>query len=292
MKAISILGIVVFTMVTSAVSAQESKVRTDRFKAIDSDGNEVITIREMKSYYRYKETKDGDRIDPKKMFYALDKNENSIITLSEYLKGEDWKLAYKYVDKWQYSITEEDVAKSEGIKKDKARIKFEKIDTDRNDTLYKNEVVTFYKGIVNKKTGDPVNAKLNFYTYDINEDGFITFNEFTQKADWKKGHDRLIAAQDKENPRDPNEPSEAYIKKRIEMFNSADSDKNFKLSIEELNVFYQDKLNKQGKPVNALFQFFGLDKNEDNSLELGEFASKIDIQLARKKYKAANGNKK
>lgn len=291
MKIISILGIVLFTMVVSTINAQQDKARIDRFKSIDADGNEVITIREMKSYYDGKVTKDGELMDYKKMFYALDANENSIITLNEYIKGEDWKLAYKYVDKWKHKVSEVANEQREEDKKDKARLKFEKIDVDRNDTLYITEVITFYKGMVNNKTGDPINGKLNFYTHDINNDGHITFTEFTQKADWKKGHDRLKAAENKANPRNPNEPSEAYIKKRINEFSIVDADTNYKITIEELTEYYKDKINNKGKPVNALFQFFGLDKNEDGSIELGEFASKIDVALARKKYKAMNGKK-
>jgi hypothetical protein len=139
------------------------------------------------------------------------------------------------------------------------------------------------------KTGDTVNAKLNFYTHDVNNDRYITFDEFKQKTDFKRGYDRYRSIEYKVNL---NNPSEAYVKKRIDLFNIIDFDKNFKLTLEELTEYYKDKFNENDRPINANFHFFGLDKNEDKSLELGEFASVIDIALAKKKYKAHYTKKK
>ena len=340
MKALSILIVVLFSLVVNNANAQntskQDRVRTDRFNSIDADGNEVITIREMKSYYENRKTKKGEAIDAKKLFYALDANENSIITINEYLKGEDFKLAYKYVNKWEFKevvkenndvividdeeITKDeivldkeevkksnDAAANEEIAKDetvgdkdiinademitdastnKAKTKFEKIDADKNEILSLTEVSEFYKGKVNKNTGELIDGKLNFYTYDINDDGKVTFDEFNEKPNWQRGHERFNSKENKGNSNYSDQPSQGYVKKRIALFQEVDTDDDFKVSLKELKAYYKDKLNNKGKPVNAQFKFFGLDTNEDNSIELAEFAAKIDMDLARKKYSA------
>ncbi|WP_218841803.1 CREC-EF hand family protein [Winogradskyella ursingii] len=277
MKVLNALLIVSFFSMNLTVSAQTESEQTRRFKLIDADRNEVITIREMKKFYNGKTNKDGEPIDAKKMFYGLDANRNSIITLNEFIKDFDLQLAYEYVDRWEYKPTEEGA--------DKVAEKFTEIDSNLNKELTLDEMINFYRGMTNKETGDPINGKLNFHTYDANNDGVVTQEEFAMEYNWKEDWGRIESAAKTVGENQNDESSEAYIKERIDIFEEVDTDSNFKVTLEELSAYYKGKTNSQGKPVNAEFQFYGHDKDEDGIILLEEFASKIDLDLAQRKFK-------
>ena len=292
LKALLIVSIFLIGMPTSAQSNEETK--TKMFNQIDGDGNEVITIREMIAYYDGLTDKNGVPVDAKKMFYGLDLNKNSIITLNEYVKGFDWNLSHEFVDKWDSKITIEKKETESEITKERQRDKFKKIDSNRDFELSLKEFLNFYKGQTSKKTGKPINGKLGFYAYDFNNDGKITLEEFLNDPDYKVGWARFEDSEEKSESKyeakvestiaDP--PSDAYVNKRIDMFYDVDVDKNYKITLKELQDYYKDKTNKSGNPINAELRFYGLDTNEDGTIELAEFAAKIDWKIANQKYKA------
>ncbi len=313
MKVLQALIIVsIFSIVNLAFAQSNNNKEIRKFDLIDGDKNEVITIREMIFYYKDKINEEGEATDAKKMFYGLDANENSIITLDEFVKGVDWKLAYEFVDDWDKK--DEVIPKNKTPKKDieikQLTYKFKTLDTDNSNMLSMAEVVIFYEGFKNETTGEPLNGKLNFYAHDFNNDGKIVIEEFLKKPDLNLGSQRLkdsekmktalVKAPSVKAPsvktasvKEPsvktaslkNAPSKGYVKKRIKLFSFVDTDSNNKVTLLELQNYYKGKTNKKGNPVNAKFRFYGLDTNDNGTLELSEFSSKIDLELAKKKYK-------
>ncbi len=81
-------------------------------------------------------------------------------------------------------------------------------------------------------------------------------------------------------------PSEVYVKKRIDLFSVVDLDNNYRITLKELQSYYKDKHNKNGKFINAELRFYGLDTNEDDFIELAEFATFINWKIANQKYRA------
>ena len=293
LKGLLIVSIFLIGMPTSAQSNEEQ--RTKMFNQIDVDGNEVITIREMIAYYDGLTDENGVLIDAKKMFYGLDANKNSIIMLNEYVKGFDLNLSHEFVDRWDEKITIETKKVESKIANRRQEDTFKKIDSNRDFELSLGEFLNFYKDQKNKKTGEPINGKLNFYAYDSNIDGKITLKEYNEEPDWKVGRQRFEYFEKKSEEKSDKKseekfkakvdsPSEAYVKMRIGMFNEADVDQNYKITLEELQDYYQDKKNKSGNPINAELRFYGLDTNEDGTIELAEFATKINWKIANQKY--------
>jgi len=291
MKTLQALIVVSIFFIGNLAFAQSNNAKEiKQFDLIDGDNNEVITIREMIAYYEDTANKEDESTEAKKMFYGLDANENSIITLDEFVKGVDWNLAYEFVDNWDKK--DEVIAENESPEKDietkQLTDKFKTLDTDNSNMLSMAEVIYFYEGLKNETTGEPLNGKLNFYAHDFNNDGEIALEEFLKKSDLNLGSQRL---KDSEKIKTPsinipaikNAPSESYVKARIELFSSVDMDGNYKITLLELQNYYQGKINNKGNPVNAKFRFCGLDTNDDGTLELSEFASKLDIELAKNK---------
>ncbi|WP_411893691.1 hypothetical protein [Winogradskyella sp. A2] len=287
MKVLTNLLKATFFFIGTFIMAQDTtEQRTVLFNTIDADGNEVITNREMRSFYRGKLNSFGEPIDAKRLFYAFDANRNSIITLNEYVKGPDFKLATNYRDRWQYPEryqenpnTEDNLSESE-----KAISKFTRIDTDKDGRITLDEMVAFNQGKIDNITGELINGKLIFYALDANENDEINMEEIMAKPDMKLGYEKLksnreqlsIAVSDEEKTL----TDEEYVNQRITLFFELDQDKNYKISLGELQNYYDGKKDKLGKPINAKLRFYGLDTNEDDSLELEEFTKKIDFVYA------------
>ncbi|WP_299126777.1 hypothetical protein [uncultured Winogradskyella sp.] len=303
MKFINTVLLLIFLCAIQWSNSQENSNRDIEFITIDNDGNNIITIREMRSYYRGKLSKYGKMIDYKKIFYALDANENSILTLSEYLKGEDWLLAYKYFDRWQFKedfvLLEQNQNQDEGKNKDNnkgrdknaqmdlntlRRNRFNVIDSNNNGALTLAETQNFYRGKFNLRTGEPINGIIEFFAFDSNNDKIITIEEFSKRPMWRIVYERVKGYRAQKDTTNSESLSEAYVNNQIKIFSEVDSNKDYKISYDELERFYNGKFDADGLPMNALFQFYGFDKNEDNFIELAEFAEKIDLKLARKRY--------
>ena len=287
MKVLTNLLKATFFFIGTFIMAQDTtEQRTVLFNTIDADGNEVITNREMRSFYKGKLNSFGEPIDAKRLFYAFDANRNSIITLNEYVKGPDFKLATNYRDRWQYPEryqenlnTEDNLSESE-----KAISKFTRIDTDKDGKITLDEMVAFNQGKIDNITGELINGKLIFYALDANENDEVNMEEIMAKPDMKLGYEKLksnreqlsIAVSDDEKTLTDVE----YVNQRITLFFELDQDKNYKISLGELQNYYEGKKDKLGKPINAKLRFYGLDTNEDDSLELEEFTKKIDFVYA------------
>ncbi len=272
-------------------SQANDEQQTKKFNAIDVDGNEVITIREMIKYYDGKSDKDGNPIDAKKLFYGLDANENSIVTINEFITGVDWKLAYEFVDKWDQKPKEIDKKAEVDILVEKKTERFTQIDSDKNEELTLTEFVDFHKGMINKKTGEPIKGNLKFYAQDFNNNGVITLKEFLLKPDYKSGTEKLKKLQNKKGSNNSATAGNAYVIKRIDLFYVVDTNKNFKVSADEMVAYYQGKLNNSGKPVNGKQRFYGLDTNENGSVDLEEFTIKIDFKYAAKRLRDSKKEK-
>jgi Ca2+-binding EF-hand superfamily protein len=285
-------------LITFNLHAQDAAIV--KFKEIDVDDNGVITIREMQSFYKDKKDKKDNPIDAKKRFYALNHDKNSIISLDEYLKGVDWKLARENVDKWQYKPkpkSEKDKKIETSAKAAKKGKTFERIDSDGNGIVTRSEMIDFYKGRVNKKTNKPVDGKRIFYAHDHNEDSEVTRDEFIRIPNGKRATELMKKEKkDKVDSEDKaydfsqeeelnNDNSEEEIQRQFTIFDNADVDNNYNLSIEEFDKIYEGKTNKNGKPINIEMLFYGIDTNDDNAIDLVEFTAKIDWEYAKKKYK-------
>ena len=272
--------------------AQANKEQqTKKFNLIDADGNEVITIREMMKYYDGKSDKDGTPVDAKKLFYGLDANENSIVTINEFITGVDWKLAYEFVDKWDQKPKEIDKKAEVDILVEKKTERFTQIDSDKNEELTLTEVVDFHKGMINKKTGEPLKGNLKFYAQDFNNNGVITLKEFLLKPDYKSGTEKLKKLQNKKGSNNSATAGNAYVIKRIDLFYVVDTNKDYKVSADEMVAYYQGKLNNKGNPVNGKQRFYGLDTNENGSVDLEEFTIKIDFKYAAKRLRDSKKEK-
>jgi Ca2+-binding EF-hand superfamily protein len=281
MKKLQLLFAVLIICIGNSVIAQSEDDQIKKFKTIDTNNNEVVTIAEMTAYYRNETDKNGEVIDADKVFANLDVNKNDIVTLSEFLVKDMSLIASD-----NESITDVNSNPSTTMNKvfstdaEKARLtkRFNQRDANANNVLNIDEFINYYKNIISKDSGKPLDGKFYFYSYDFNLDKKVTLEEFLQKPDWKLGELRL------KNLR--NATSEGYMKKRIILFSEVDLDHNSKVTLIELKEYYKDKTNNKGKPVNVQFKFFGYDDNSDGVLELSEFARKINLEQAKKRYKA------
>jgi len=287
MKVLTNLLKATFFFIGSFIIAQDTtEQRTVLFNTIDTDGNEVITNREMRAFYRGKLNTFGEPIDAKRLFYAFDANRNSIITLNEYVKGPDFKLATKYRDRWQYPERfQEEVSIEDNLSEsEKAITKFTRIDIDKDGKITLDEMVDFNKGKIDNITGELINGKLIFYALDANENDEISMDEIMSKPDMKLGYEKLKSNRTEVGGADsiaePTSSDEDYVNQRITLFFQLDLDKNYKISLEELQTYYEGKKDKLGKPINAKLRFYGLDTYEDGSIELEEFTKKIDFVYA------------
>ena len=155
--------------------------------------------------------------------------------------------------------------------------------TSNQDNLW--QYPDWYEGLKNETTGEPLNGKLNFYSHDFNNDGEIALEEFLKKADLNLGLQRLKDSEKLKTASIKKDSSEVYINERIKLFSSVDTDGNYKITLLELQNYYQGKINTIGNPVNAKLRYYGLDTNEDGSIELAEFVEKIDFKYAGKRMK-------
>lgn len=98
MKIIKVSVIIFSMFIVSQVSAQQSEAKLEKraknkFKKINTDGNDSISVEEWDSYYKDKKNKKGKLINSKFIFLGLDKNDDKNISLEEMLKGVDKDLA-------------------------------------------------------------------------------------------------------------------------------------------------------------------------------------------------------
>ena len=86
------ISILVFSMfLASQVSAQDADKKTKRaknkFKKINTDGNEFISVKEWKDFYKDKKTKKGKPVNGDFLFLGYDINDDKKITLKELAKS-------------------------------------------------------------------------------------------------------------------------------------------------------------------------------------------------------------
>ncbi|MCA0132875.1 EF-hand domain-containing protein [Winogradskyella alexanderae] len=290
MKVLTNLLKATFLLFGSIVLAQDTtEQRTQLFNTIDADGNEVITNREMRTFYRGKLNSFGQPVDAKRLFYAFDANRNSIITLNEYIKGPNFKLATEYRERWQFPERyQEEVSEEEALnEKEKAIVKFGKIDTNKDGKVSMNEMISFNSGKIDMVTGELINGKLLFYALDTNDDGAVSMEEIMATPDMKLGLQKLraIGTAVVTESTEPESTDDDYVNQRISLFFDLDLDKNYKITLEEMENFYEGKTDNQGRPINSKLRFYGLDTNEDGSIELGEFTKKINLTYATQRLK-------
>ena len=282
-----------FAGLLSTAQVNEAQ-QTKKFNVIDGDGNEVITIREMVKYYEGKTDKEDEPIDAKKLFYGLDANKNSIVTLNEFVKGIDWKLAYEFVDKWEKKpdLSEPKPNSKSDMVAERQTKQFIKIDANEDEKLTLIELVNYHKGMINKKTGKPINGKLKFYAYDYNDNDVITIDEYLEKPDYSRGSKKLKDLNSGNGTSDSGSPSNNYINKRINLFYEVDIDSNYKVTVDEMINYYKGKVKNNGIPINGELRYYGLDTNKDGYIELEEFTKKIDFKAASKRMKESKNEGK
>ncbi len=222
-------------------------------------------------YYADLTDNNGVPIDPKKMFYGLDANKNSIITLNEYIKGFDLNLAYEFVDRWDKKLAIQQKEAEIRVNKERQYDKFKDIDINRDFELSLKEIVNFYKDQSSKKTGKPINGKLNFYAYDSNNDGKITSKEFMNDPDWKVGWERFEDSKknsEKKSEEKVDKSSEVNAEKgKVLLIDKEKVDKPSEVNVEKRKVLLIDE-EKVDKPSEAyvkkriaLFNVVDVDNN-------------------------------
>ena len=290
MKVLTNLLKATFLLFGSFVLAQDTnEQRTELFNTIDADGNEVITNREMRSFYKGKLNSFGEPVDAKRLFYAFDANRNSIITLNEYVMGPNFKLATEYRERWQYPDRyQEIVSPDESLSENEKTIaEFGKMDIRKDGKIEIDEMISYYSGKIDMITGELVNGKLMFYAYDANEDEIVSLEEIMAKPNMKLGLQRLKVSvpQTDAEAQDDSATDNGYVNQRITLFFDFDADKNYKISLDEMVNYYDGKTDNQGKPINSKLRFYGLDTNEDGTIELEEFTKKINLTYAMQRLR-------
>lgn len=156
--------------------------------------------------------------------------------------------------------------------------KFGWMDSDGNDIVTMEEMVEFHKGKTNKK-GKPIDAELMFLGLDTDENGEVSFKEFTQPIDWKAAKEKRKTNKQKIESK----KQKATKDKEIKKFGWIDTDKNDKITLEELKAFHKGKTTKNGEPMKTELMFLGLDSNDDGIITLEEFKQPINWKMAKQK---------
>lgn len=269
MKVLKTLTTVSICLIGFITSAQiDESEETITFKLIDVNKNEVITLNEMETFYKGKLDNDGNLINAKRLFYGLDRNRNTILTLSEYVKGVDWDLANQHEDKW--------IIKSKSNTAEHTGEVVESTENNKQAPLKDKEI----KNEPQVKIEDVRGGREKNFTSGkpMGEDGIE--EEFNNDLGLRIDSSELNSIEKKEDiALDPNN-------KRLIMFYEADVDNDGKLTLIELSEYYKDKRNKSGNPMNAELRFYGLDTNDDGFVSKAEYSTKINWRVANEKYSA------
>jgi len=283
MKILQVLTLILFFLIGIEATAQiNTEKQMQKFQLIDLDENEVITIREMIAFCEGKTNEQGEPIDAKVIFYGLDLNEDTIVTVNEFIKGIDWKIGKKrveaYTKKWTPDNEELPSNIDPNIKKKED--KFFKEDYNNDGYISLQEMINFDEGKKNKK-GEPFESELMFYGLDRNQDNKLSLEEFIQKVDWNAGKLRL-------NDNKTQKPKTTLSRAKVDKFVKIDTDIDNELSLQELIDFNKGKTNKKGEPINGSIIFYGLDSNEDGRVSLPEFNERINWKLGKKMFKESD----
>jgi len=193
----TLLIVLILTFANLLFSQSESNRSIKMFELIDENGNEVISIIEMTSYCKDKANQEGELLNPNKIFDKLDTNKNRIITLYEFLeKGIPHSVDKNIKTDIKSTIKKNEV--SEKKKSNKPEVKeqeksnnFNIRDINKDQVLSEDEFVDYYKSIISKDSGKPLNGKFYFYSYDKDLNGEVSLEEFMNRPNWNLGKVRL-----------------------------------------------------------------------------------------------------
>jgi len=94
MKILKVVTIVFALFMVSQISAQQTeKQAKNKFKRINTDKDEFITVKEWEDFYKGKTNKKGKAFKSDFMFLGIDRNDDKKISLEEMIKGIDRDLA-------------------------------------------------------------------------------------------------------------------------------------------------------------------------------------------------------
>lgn len=199
MKTLKLLTLISIVLIGIEATAQvNSKLKTEEFQSIDTDGNGIIEKSEMIAYYRDKTDKNGNPIHGIVLFVELDANNDNIVTLEEFFKDSVSKQEKTRVADNPKKANPNKVKSKTPNDKEKKKEKFRRIDINEDNIITLQEMVYFNKDKKNKK-GEPVESELLFYALDKNKNDEVTLREFLKKADWKLGKQRIKLIESKTN---------------------------------------------------------------------------------------------
>ena len=163
--------------------------------------------------------------------------------------------------------------------KEKAAKKLKWMDTDKNGSVSKDEMIAFHKGKKDKK-GRPVKAEDIFIGTDHNNDGKITVDEFEQKIDWNKVKELKKKGKAKSKKKGNNDLPTDKVARKLHWM---DKNKNNSVDLNEMKAFFKGKKDKKGNPINAGDMFFGFDANDDGKVTLEELKKGVNWKKINKR---------
>jgi len=258
--------------------------RSDFFAKIDADGNEVITNLEMRTYYK-------DRLN----LYGgpVDANTNNVVTLAEYIKDPDYKLALESSKFWQYPerLIDNVILYDSNLSSDEILKNFSTVDLNNNRGISLYEMMLYCHGKIDRKTGMPINGLMLFYSLDSNKNNFVNLLEFKNGPNMEEGKAIFDTKKSKaiiDVFVSRRKVSDDYVKMRMILFDDFDENKNYEISLEEMESYYSNKSDRLGRPIDHRLRFYGLDTNENNAIELEEFIEKINGRYATSRLNKLN----
>ncbi|WP_303317246.1 EF-hand domain-containing protein [Flavivirga abyssicola] len=160
----------------------------------------------------------------------------------------------------------------------KMKKKFGMVDTDNNNKISLEEMITFYKGKKTKK-GTPVDAKAMFLGLDSNDDGKLVLKEFIKPVNRKK-------ASEKSKNIKKVAIKQVSLAKTEKLFGLMNTNGDNVISKSEWVKYQEAKAKKLGKPAkNVNLKFLGTDKDNDGKITIQELLLDVDWKLAKQRQK-------
>lgn len=184
---------------------------------------------------------------------------------------------------------------------------FELINYNGDEVIDKNEMISYYKGKVNKD-GERIYGIILFTNYDTDNNELIILEEFLVGSIPDEVKEKEVIIKEKTNinktvsntvspeKTNPNKTVSNTISPKKNQFNDLSVKQKKKIKFQRIDTnddnvlvlgeminYYEGEINKKGEPVESKKMFYGLDKNKDGKITFREYLKKIDWKLGKQK---------